>query len=125
MPYFGLIANEDLSSSQFRAVKMVGGSGSDFRIELMDEAEGVAEPYIGILMNRPASGEHATVSHISDLFAKAKIAVAADAGSLLTVATGAAVAGQLTTTGASLANAVAFTPKDVVAGEITNVFLIR
>ena len=123
MPYFGLIANEDLSNSQFRAVKMVGGTDSDFRVELMDEAESLAEPYIGILMNRPASGEHATVSHISDLFAKAKIAVAADAGSYLTVATGAG--GQLTTTGVSLDNAVAFTPKAVLAGEVTNVFLIR
>ena len=61
MPYFGLIADEDLSTKQFYAVKFVGGADKDFRVALIDAA-GDRAKYAGILLNKPKAGEAATVS---------------------------------------------------------------
>ena len=82
MPYFGLIADEDLRDLQFHAVKFVGGAGNDWRVGKIDTAND-REKYAGILLNSPNVGEAATVSRPEDLASKVKFGAAVAAGDRL------------------------------------------
>ena len=113
MPYFGLIAESDLSDKQFYAVQFVGGADKDFRVELCSSVV----KYAGILLNKPKAGEAATVSRPEDLFSKVKLGAVVLAGALLTVDPS---DGTLITGSSAI---VAISPVNGVDGEITSVFL--
>lgn len=120
MPFHGLIANEDLSTKQFYAVKFVGGAENDFKVELMDEADGDSEAYAGILLNKPKANEAATVSRPEDQSSKVKLGADVVAGAKLMVDV---TDGTLITrTGAN--QVVAISPVNAVDGEVIVAFLM-
>lgn len=123
MPYFGLVADEDLSEKQFHAVKLVGGAAKDFRIGLCD-ATGDDDLCIGILLDKPESGQPATVAHVGDMFVKAKLSGTVAAGDRLKADTSSGKEGQLIKTTTENDIVIAISPVNAVDGEITNVFLV-
>ena len=82
MPFTGMIAESDLRTKQFHAVKF-SGTGKSFRVELADAA---ADIPCGILQNTPDEDQTCTISSPGDI-GKAKIRGAVSSGDRLTFST--------------------------------------
>ena len=125
MPYFGTVADEDLSELQFHAVKMVGGTGKDFRVGKIDASADVPL-VLGILQNKPKAGEAATVTHSSDVFVKAKVSEAVAAGAYLIADD--SNDGMLKAASAKAAgegrDIIARAAMNMIANEVGNVYLV-
>lgn len=113
MPLVGMTAETDLSDNQFYAAKF-SGTTKDYQAILSD-ATGT---FAGIILNKAKAGEPVTISHVSDVFAKAKLGADVVAGQLLMVDTDGTLIPQT-----GVKQAVAISPVKASDGDIITVFL--
>lgn len=67
---FSAIANEDMSSAQYRGVVIT--SGSDLTVNIGSEA---GETIYGVVQNKPNSGQHAQIDFMGITMVKAGLAI--------------------------------------------------